>query len=361
MAELLKDIFFTEHSLDAMMTALSRHYPALDTETFKKRIYDAEWKNRALKQKMRHVTHCMHQVLPDAFDASVDILLKAAPEINGWESMTLPDYIEVYGRPYWKKSMAALADLTKHGSSEFAIRPFLIAEPEKTMAFMKGLTGDKNEEVRRFASEGCRPRHPWAMALPFFKKDPSPILPILEQLKNDDSEYVRRSVANNLNDISKDHPDIVLNIAEAWYGKTPNTDRLVKHACRTLLKEGNRRALALFGYGNTKNLDVSDFRLDKKTISLGETMAVSFSLDVKAEAKTKVRLEYGVYYKKANGDLRRKVFKISEKSYLPGSHAIAKNHRFIDRTTRKHHQGTHCLSIIVNGEEKAKLSFNLVL
>jgi 3-methyladenine DNA glycosylase AlkC len=89
----------------------------------------------------------------------------------------------------------------------------------------------QNHDVRRLASEGCRPRLPWAMALPQFRKDPSPALPILEKLKNDESDYVRKSVANNLNEISKDHPQLVLDICERWYGQTANTDWLVKHAC----------------------------------------------------------------------------------------------------------------------------------
>ncbi len=354
-----KDRLFTRISLDAMMTVLSRYYPKLDVKKFKKLIYDSEWKNRELKQKMHHVTECMHNVLPDSFDESIEILLEAAPEIKGWECMTLPDYVEMYGQMFWEKSMSALTEFTKHGSSEFGIRPFLIKEPEKTAAFLEGLTDDENEEVRRFASEGCRPRHPWAMALPLFKKDPSLILPILEKLKNDESEYIRRSVANNLNDISKDNPDTVLEIAEQWYGKTPKTDWLVKHACRTLLKSGNRRALTIFGFGDSKNLEVSGFQLDKESITLGEKMTFSYLLDVKTVKEAQVRLEYGIYYKKANGSLSRKVWKISEKSFDPGSHMITKRHKFIDRTTRKHYEGTHGISIIVNGEEKEKLEFML--
>jgi len=351
--------FFTKHSLDAMMTALSKYYPKLEVKKFKKSIYDSEWKNRAIKQKMRHVTECMHKVLPESFDESLDILLKAAPEIKGWESMTLPDYVEVYGQKFWNKSMSALVEFTKYGSSEFAIRPFLINEPEKTAAFLEGLTDHKHEEVRRYASEGCRPRHPWGMALPLFKKDPLLILPILEKLKNDESEYVRRSVANNLNDISKDNPDIVLEIAEQWCGQSPKTDWLVKHACRTLLKAGSRRALAVFGFGSSKNLLVSDFQLDKTSITLGEKITFTYLLEVKAPKETKVRLEYGIYYMKANGELKRKVWKISEKAYQPGSHIISKKHKFVDRTTRKHYQGTHSISLIVNGEEKGKLGFML--
>lgn len=354
MAESYTELFFTKQSLGAMMTALSKVYPQLDAKKFNELIHDSEWESRAIKARMRHVTECMHQVLPDSFDEAVDILLKAAPDIRGWEGMTLPDYVEVYGQEYWDTSMSALAEFTKYSSSEFGVRPFLVNEPAKTAAFLEHLADDENEDVRRFASEGCRPRHPWAMALPVFKKNPSLILPILEKLKDDESEYVRRSVANNLNDISKDNPDIVLAIAERWVGQSENTDRLVKHACRTLLKAGNRRALAVFGYGSAENMQVSDFQLDKETVTLGEKLAFTFLLDLATTKETKVRLEYGVYYMKANGTLSRKVWKISEKAYLPGSHTISKKHNFIDRTTRKHYQGKHCISIIVNGEEKAK-------
>lgn len=353
------DRFFTEHSLDAMMTVLSGYYREFDKEKFRDLIYDSQWNDLLIKQKMRHVTLCLHRVLPATFDEAVEILIKAAPEIKGWECMTLPDYIELYGQNFWEKSMSALTEFTKYGSSEFAIRPFLIKEPVKTAAFLESLTDHENDEVRRFASEGCRPRHPWAMALPVFKKDPSLIIPILEKLKNDESEYVRRSVANNLNDISKDNPDTVLEIAESWYGKTPNTDWQVRHACRTLLKAGNRRALTVFGYGSSKNLVVSDFQLDKESVTLGEKLTFSYSLEVKADKETKVRLEYGIYYLKANGSLSRKVWKISEKSLEPGFHVISKRHNFVDRTTRKHYEGTHCLSLIVNGDEKEKREFML--
>ena len=256
--------------------------------------------------------------------------------------------------------MSALTEFTKHGSSEFAIRPFLIKEPKRTAAYLEGLADHENEHVRRYASEGCRPSHPWGIGLPLFKRDPSLILPILKKLKNDESEYVRRSVANNLNAISKDNPETVIKIAERWIGHTPETDGLVKHACRTLLKKGNRRVMVLFGFGNTKNLEESDFHFVKESITLGERMNFSYSLNVLAEKEILIRLEFGIYYMKANGSFSRKVYKISEKSHAPGSHIITKrtNH-FIDRTTRKLYGGTHSISIIVNGEEKAKQNFML--
>ena len=134
----------------------------------------------------------------------------------------------------------------------------------------------ENEHVRRLASEGCRPSLPWGQALVRFKKDPAPILPILQQLKADPSPYVRKSVANNLNDISKTHPDLVVKMAKEWYGENEFTDWIVKHGCRTLLKNGNCEVLAIFGYHNADCIHVSSFQLGKTSISLGEDLTFSF-------------------------------------------------------------------------------------
>ncbi len=353
------DKFFTEHSMDTMMTVLSRYYSDFNRGKFKSLIYDSNWNSLFIMRKIRHVSLSLHKVMPDSFKKTVDIFLKAAPEIGWWESMVFPDYVGVFGHEYWDISMSALTEFTKHCSSEFAIRPFLIRKPEKTAAFLEGLTDDKNADVRRYASEGCRPSHPWGIGLPIFKKDPSFILPILEKLKNDKSEFVRRSVANNLNAISKDNPEIVLEIAEQWFGNNADTDSLVKHACRTLFKKGNRRALDLFGFDKSENLKVSDFHFENEFIPLGERMTFTFLLDVEEKKETLVRLEYGLYFMKANGSLSKKVFKISEKSYMPGSYSITKRYNFVDRTTRKHYKGTHYISIIVNGDEKEKHKFIL--
>jgi len=352
--------YFTEQSVDTIMTVLAKYHPKLDKNKFSKLFNETQWNNLHIMKKIRKISLCLHKVLPESFEKTVDILVKAAPEVGWWESVIFPDYIGVYGQDYWDISMSALTEITKYSSSEFAIRPFLIKEPNKTAAFLEKLADHENENVRRFSSEGCRPSHPWGIGLPLFKKDPSFILPILEKLKNDESEFVRRSVANNLNAISKDNPDIVLEIAERWFGNTPETDGLVKHACRTLLKKGNRQAMELFGFGNTRNLEVTDFKLEKESITLGNRMSFSYSLNVLAEHEIPVRLEFGIHFLKANGSFSRKVYKISEKSHQPGSYRIFKrtNH-FIDRSTRKLYRGPHAISIIVNGEEKKKLEFLL--
>ena len=216
---------------------------------------------------------------------------------------------------------------------------------------------DENDKIRRFASEGCRPRLPWAMALPIFKKDPSLILPILEKLKDDSSEFVRISVANNLNDISKDNPDIMLDICEKWYGHSTNTDWIVKHACRSLLKAGNKRALILFGHGDPALIKIDNLELSNKTIIIGNELGYTFSLHVEGDKKSKIRIEYAMDFVKSSGKWSRKIFKITENDYAPGEYQFKRKHSFADMSTRKHFPGTHQLTLIANGEEKAKVSF----
>jgi 3-methyladenine DNA glycosylase AlkC len=227
------------------------------------------------------------------------------------------------------------------------------------MDYMKKWAEDEDEKVRRFASEGCRPRLPWAMALPKFKKDPALILPVLEKLKDDESEFVRRSVANNLNDISKDNPDIMLETCKKWYGKSENTDWIVKHACRSLLKAGDKRALMIFGYSDPAYISIENLTLEEKSVQIGNDLHYSFELVNSGSETSKVRLEYRIDFMKANGKQSGKVFKITENNYKPGSYQFKKRQSFADMSTRKHYEGEHRISIIVNGETKAGSVFNV--
>jgi 3-methyladenine DNA glycosylase AlkC len=320
-------------------------------------MFDESFKEKELLDKMRHTTKCLFETLPKPYEKALNILIKAAPDVKGFEAMALPDFVATYGMDEWDLSLPALGHFTKYYSSELAIRPFLAKDPEKGLTYMAAWADDRDAKVRRLASEGCRPMLPWAMALPKFKKDPSPIFPILEKLKTDSSEDVRRSVANNLNDISKDNPELALGICEKWHGQSENTDKIVKHACRTMLKAGNKRALAIFGYSNPSLIEVTNLRLDKKALKIGDIL--TFSFDITVEKKSKVRLEHTVYFVKAKGKLSKKVFKITEKDYDSGTYSISKKQSFQEQTTRKHYPGTHQISIIVNGEEKAKASFEL--
>ncbi len=360
MAEPLKEQFFTSASMNKLADTLTKFYPVFDKKRFLNLVFDTSFKAKELKEKMHHTTECLHIVLPESYPEALEILKKAAPLITGFESLSLPDFVELCGMEDWDLSLPALKHFTRYSSSELAIRPFIAQDPERVMAFMNDLTEDENKNVRRFASEGCRPRLPWAMGLPGFKKDPGLILPILEKLKDDESEFVRRSVANNLNDISKDHPDLALDIFERWYGHSPKTDEIVKHACRTLLKAGNKRALILFGFSDPANMKVEKLKLDKEMISIGQDLRFSFDLCMNEKKKSRVRLEYIVHYVKAKGKISKKVFQIIEKEYAPGRHKISRKQSFIDMTTRKHYPGKHQIAIMVNGVEKSLISFDLM-
>ncbi|MDQ6983540.1 MAG: DNA alkylation repair protein, partial [Ghiorsea sp.] len=247
MAEPLKHRY-NKAFITSLSDALLKHHPAFENIQFHKLIFDAAWEAKELKQRMRHITECLHTCLPQDYAQALQILKPTSEQFSGFEAMFFPDYVECYGLNEYGLSIDALEHFTKYSSSEFAVRPFIIKYPEKMMQQMKHWASHENEHVRRLATEGCRPRLPWAMQLPIFIKDPTPVLDVLDTLQHDSSLYVRRSVANNLNDIAKDHPQIVLNIAKAWLGKNKDTDWLIKHACRTLLKQGNTEALALFGF-----------------------------------------------------------------------------------------------------------------
>ncbi|MCP4900762.1 MAG: DNA alkylation repair protein [bacterium] len=360
MAERLKDMFFTRDSVEAMANALAEVYPRFEKPRFLNLVFDGTFEEKELKARMRHVTERLVEVLPEDYGEALDMLERAAPQVAGFEAMCLPDYVEVHGAESdWERSLDALALFTKYSSSEFAIRPFINADPKRAMAYMLQLSKDKNSKVRRFASEGCRPRLPWAMALPDLKKDPQLILPILKQLKGDEDEAVRRSVANNLNDISKDNPEIALEVCEAWRGETENTDTLIKHACRTMLKAGEPRALRLFGFGDPGEIEVSQLALDQNALAIGQKLRFGFTLKIGTTAETKVRLEYAVHFVKARGKVSRKVFQIKEATYLPGDYEVSRGHSFADMSTRRHYPGEHQLEIIVNGIEKARVTLQL--
>jgi len=360
MPEKLKDILFPPEKVKLFANVLTEVYPVFDKQGFFNLVCDSKWPERELKEKMRHTTLCLHQFLPEDFAKSVEILIAIVPKVTGFESIVLPDYVEVYGQNDWKISLPALGILTKCGSSEFAIRAFLNKDLEASMQFMNGWADDEDFKVRRFASEGCRPRLPWGLGVPVLKKDPTLILPILEKLKNDPEEFVRKSVANNLNDISKDHAELVLDICESWQGISRNTNWIIKHACRTLLKQGNKRAMLLFGFANPEKMDIEDLQTSNLSPKIGEEIFFSFNLVLKTDQKQKVRLEYIFHFVKASGKTSPKVFQLKELEMKPGNYPIVKKHSFKNLSTRKHYQGEHILEIVVNGVVKAEAKMELI-
>ncbi|MCD8743947.1 DNA alkylation repair protein [Clostridioides difficile] len=357
MPELLKNMYNHE-SLYEVAVAIQSVYNSFKVDEFIKSTMDETWNNLELKARCRKISMSLGMYLPEDYKEALSILEKS---VTGFYfAFFFPDFVEVYGQDdiNWDLSISALERNTEYWSSEFAVRAFIIKDEDRMMAQMRKWSKHKSEHVRRLASEGCRPQLPWGQAISKFKKDPTPVLPILEQLKTDTSTYVQKSVANNLNDISKTHPDLVISIAKDWYGKNKSTNWIVKHGCRTLLKKGNRDVLALFGYDDTTSINLQDFTLETTSISIGEDL--TFSFNILAKKATKTRLEYGIDYIKSNGKRNRKIFKISEVSLKENEKkSYMKKHSFADVSVRKHYPGIHSIAIIINGIEKDKLDFEL--
>jgi len=359
---------YNEQFFDAFTDVVKTVISGFNKTKFTYEIYDKDWEDRELKARMRHITNVLRKHLSPDYSNSVQEILKIIVALKqssisekSLEFMFFPDFIEVYGLDDYNTSVAALKTITPFTSCEFAVRPFIIKYQNIMVRELIEWSKDDNYHVRRLASEGSRSRLPWAMAIPAFKNDPSPVLPILEQLKNDESEYVRRSVANNLNDISKDHPDLVVSIAKKWIGKTPETDKLVKHASRTLLKQGHPELMVLFGFGQVDKLKIQNFKIVTPVVKIGSDFWFKFDLKNESKSDLKIRLEYGLYYQKANSTLSKKVYKISEKIYSKKSlTSVERKQSFKLITTRKFHIGLHQVSLIINGVEFDKYDFDLV-
>ena len=358
--EALKNHYNQEY-IGKISDAIFSVYSGFDKNRFHCKIFDDKWHNKELKARMCHISEVLRVLLPNDYEKAVTILMEATPKMkevskhSGFLNMFCPDFVENYGLDSWELSMQALKEFTKYSSSEFAIRLFIKKDQDRAMKQMQKWTKSENYHVRRLASEGCRPRLPWAIALNEFKKDPALILPILEALKDDESQYVRRSVANNLNDIAKDNPRIVIDIAKKWLGENEKRDKLLKHACRTLLKAGNQEVLAIFGYDG--DIEVKEFKVHAEKIKIGENLVFELTVDVKKPAK--IRLEYAIYYLKLNKKHSAKVFQIKEGFVKKGEIFLSKKHSLRQMTTRKHYAGEHLLSLIINGKEQKKLSFFL--
>ncbi|MEO1434297.1 MAG: DNA alkylation repair protein [Bacteroidota bacterium] len=345
--------------IDALTASVQQHYSSFDGQGFQNKVYE-RLLNLELKARISWVATCLQAFLPN-YPEAIQILEKAGQSYSGMPALVFPEYVLQFGMDDWAISLPALATFTSLCSSEFAVRPFILAAPDRMMNQLVSWTTSDNEHIRRLATEGCRPRLPWGIALKDFQKDPSPILPILEKLKSDPSEYVRRSVANNLNDISKDHPELVLDLADQWFGQYPETDKLLKHALRGLLKQGNKRALRLFGFADPEHIHIERFELSRPLLSIGENLDFDFSFIVREKGTWKLRIEYAVFYVKSNGSHSKKVFQLTEKLFEGfQSYRFKRSQHFRDLTTRKHYPGLHHISLLVNGEAVTTHSFKLL-
>lgn len=368
MAELLKYIY-NDSFFKTYADALEEVLPSFDRRRFMEAFGTPHWASLELKQRMAYLTHITQKWLPTGLQHKVAAILELIRLLRArgirnqnLEYIFLADIITESGIDDPKTSFAAIEQVTSFTSFEFAGRAFFVRYPVEMMQQMLAWTHHPDPNVRRYASEGCRPRLPWGQQLRHLVKDPSPIIPVLEQLKEDPSDYVLTSVANNLNDISKDHPVLVKDLIRKWSGKSSRTDKMLKKAARTLLKNGDEETLGLFGHHRHAAYQVTGLTISKDKPAIGESLSFEFTLANTGDTTSAYRVEYGIWFMKSNGNQSRKIFKIAERTLAPGQKVYwNKTHRLADLTTRKHYAGPHQLSILVNGSEAAVSGFNLIM
>ncbi len=365
--------FFNRPLVEDMAHHLHRVWPAFDKKRFTADALDG-FAKLELKQRAHQIAKALGTHLPKDVPRALKMLTAALrplradgqldPDarkgIAGWAILPFGEYVAAHGLDYPKESLAALRELTIRSTSEFAIRPFVVRHGSETLRTLKAWATDANEHVRRLVSEGTRPRLPWGLQLKAFVKDPAPILPLLEMLRDDPSDYVRRSVANSLNDIAKDHPDLVAALAGRWLkDASPDRARLVRHACRTLVKAGHRATLIALGYSPEVKVDLARFTLSPAKLVFGGALTMKVQIVSAARAPQKVVLDYIVHHRKKSGT-SAKVFKW--KSFTLGAGETIELHRkhaIKPITTRVYYPGVHKVEVTANGKVLGGKTFTL--
>jgi len=371
--EPFKEVFHRE-AIQCLGRVLGRQDAAFDAKCFEalalKNLAVLELKQRcdqiyralctSLPQDFPRAAKVIQASLHPACDGNAQRLGVTEEGIQGWMIMPLAEYAGRECGGHWPLGLELLKEMTMRFTSEFGIRHLWRERPQEVMAVVATWTAHENEHVRRLVSEGARPRLPWGMQLPAFIADPRATLPLLEALRDDPSPYVRKSVANHLNDIARDHPQVALEVARHWHAYAPQErQRLLRHAMRNLLKQGHPQVLALYEL-STPRLKQASLLLGAREVATGGSLPFSLHLQSNAKAPQSLRLDYVLHHQKANGRLTPKVFRWKDLTLPAGSEILLeKTHSFRPITTRVYHPGLHRLEIKINGAIVAAADFTL--
>ncbi len=320
-----------------------------------------------LKHRVILVRDQLREQLPLNYLKALQILLASTQgrKLRGFGLWPYTEFIQTYGLEHPGESLAALAQLTELFTGEFAVRPFLKRDPKATLEFLMKCARSENEHVRRWSTEGSRPRLPWGERLDCVIKDPTLTLPILERLKYDDALYVRKSIANHLNDITKDHPQLVVKLLKGWRKEAAPEHRakiawIAHRSLRSLIKQGDAQALAVIGVSSKAQLKVTAFNMSGKKFKIGDRIEIAFALHSLAEKRQRVVIDYIVHFMKSNGSLAPKVFKLKTIELAPrGVLKVAKRHHLKVVSTRRLYPGAHAIEIQVNGVIHARAAWTL--
>jgi len=361
----------------AAVGPLQRAWPAFDGERFAA-LATAGLEALELKARAMQVCDALEATLPADFGAAADVIEAAlappsesvdpaapgalADGLRGWILWPVGEYIARRGQEDPERALAALHAITQRFTAEFAIRPFIVRHPQRVFATLQRWASDPSPQVRRLVSEGSRPRLPWGLRLQALVLDPSPTLPLLAALQDDPSEDVRRSVANHLNDIAKDHPDLVVRwLQQHLPGASPARRALLRHASRTLIKQGHPGAMKAWGLGAAWRGEAV-LKLTPRRVRLGGELNLTLHLRSTHARPQRLAVDYVVHHVKADGSRTPKVFKGWQIELPPhGTTTRAKRHSLRPVTTRRYHGGEHALSVQINGRTVAAANFTLVM
>ncbi len=365
MAEPLKNLLHP-----ALVEMMATQIAANATDFDRTRFIDLASRNMEqleLMQRAQQICSALGDTLPEEFETAAAILAASLQQsgrtgITGWALLPVSQFVAQKGLGHFDLSLALLKQLTPYFTAEFGIRPFILAEQDRALATIGTWTTDGNHHVRRLASEGTRPRLPWAIRLPALMRDPQPILPILTALLDDPEDYVRRSVANSLNDIAKDHPDLVAAFVGAHVASaSPERRQLLRHASRTLLKKGHAAALSNFGFAPLSGIGAT-VEIRTPLVDFGNALAFTLVIVNEGSAPQQVMVDYAIHHRKANGSLAPKVFKWKSLVLAPGETVtMTRQHAMRAITTRQYYPGGHRLEVVVNGTVLAAGDFQLVM
>ncbi len=369
MAEPLKN-YFDDRVPRTIARQVGAVWPAFRPKAFVADALDG-YEALELMDRGRHIARALRRHLPGNYREALDILLRSVGDRSsraegdgGMASfLYLPHvcFVAEFGLDDFEASMAAQYVLTQRFTAEFSIRPFIERHEPESLALLRTWASDPNVHVRRLVSEGTRPRLPWAGRLRRFQQDPTPVLALLELLKDDAELFVRRSVANNLNDIGKDHPEVLVDVARRWMVDASEERRaLVRHALRSLVKQGHPEALAILGFGESAAVAIEDVRITPRRVAMGAAVTVGFTVRNTKRRQQRVLVDFRIHFVKANGKTSPKVFKLKAVDLPPaGTAACRKRVSLADLTTRRHYPGRHLVDVLVNGRVEPLGAFTL--
>jgi 3-methyladenine DNA glycosylase AlkC len=353
--------FFSPPLVRRLAADLARVHPSFPSARFVKDACTG-LDNLELLDRGRHIARALVKHLPSSYSEAISVVLRSlGPEHTSDELLGvgmapffyLPHTIFVAERGLddFEVSMRAHYELTKRFSAESSIRPYIARYPERTLEQLRAWAADSNPHVRRLVSEGTRLRLPWAPRVPWLDEHPEHVIALLETLKDDRASLVRRSVANNLNDLGKVHPHLLMQTCEAWLqDASPERRDVVEHALRSAVKRGVPEALRLLGFGQKASIAIDDVRISPRRVAIGGRVSIGFVLRSRSRAAQDLLVDLAVHFVKANGRSSPKVFKLKRVS-LParGTVPFATSVSLAVHTTRNPHPGHHTVDVIVNG------------